>query len=68
MRLLHISPVSRCVARVFGLWSRLSLCSLRPVAVTGLVSLGLILHSTLLWQDRLRALQGQDRGRCSDLP
>lgn len=42
--------------------------SLRPVAVTGLVSLGLILHSTLLRQDRLRALQGQDGGRCSDLP
>lgn len=38
MRLLCISPVSRCVARAFGPRSRLSLCSLRPVAVTGLVS------------------------------
>lgn len=42
--------------------------SLRPVAITDLASLGLIPHSTLLQQDRLRALQGQERGRCSDLP
>lgn len=39
-----------------------------PVTITDLASLGLILPSTLLQQDRLRALQGQDWGRCSDLP
>lgn len=39
-----------------------------PITITELASLGLILPSTLHQQDRLRALQGQDWGRCSDLP